>query len=207
MEAERVKQDERPFLKNLLIRVLDKFIPRLLEVPDLDRMAGRKIYNAKVVVPLGQELQTKKAEVTVGNLTDKEGNLTGIFLLGIQQEEGGNDRVFVCITKQDGIMPVLFFKRGLARAMAKIPGRTLHFWKVTDTENEPQITELVDPRVQLWDITKEKLPADIRGSIGEGGANIQAIIEAAVSVGYRIYISNQGSWARGPLPIPGWIEA
>lgn len=206
LESESRQSPERS-LRNVLREAVNVVIEKLFATPDLNKMTDKRICDAKVVIPDGDELQTKKAEVTLGNLTDKEGNLIGIFLLGIQQEKGGDDRIFVCITKQEDRIPVLYFRLGLTKFMAGLPGRTLHFWQVPNVNGELQVTELVDPRVQLWKITTETLPEDIRESIREGSIDIQAVIKAADKGGYRIYISNQGSWKRGPLPVPGWIDA
>ena len=188
-------------IKEKLFHALEMGISSFL-VPDVSQRQA--IPYATVYL---EQDETYTGKIVLGNMEDPK---QGFFLLGIQEEEGRNDRVFVCITpaNQKDETPVAYFRGPLSRILSKIKNRTSYFWPIVKHEWETgtvqEQIDLKNPPKQLWDITKDRLPQDLQDAYEGGTLNIKHLIELAYEKGYQVYMSNQGSRMRGPLPIPGW---
>lgn len=138
----------------------------------------------------------------------------GFFLLGMLPEKGMDDRILICITpeNQQSKLPVIYFEGFLSSIFSKLRNRTSYNWPIVKDEwsnaiVQRQTLNLKNPPKQLWDITKDKLPQNLQEAYENGDLDISELIRSAYKNGYQVYLSNQGSILRGPLPIPGWRDA
>ncbi len=204
MSCEQSETASLPFSVRLELFITNTLFPRLFTTFDCTLRVTFK--QQRVINPNEQVITTY---FTTGNLMDPR---DGFFFLARKEESGLNDRIIFFITRQKDILPALLYSNSPSLLLSKLPGRTTFFTLFTaktwiDANLQEQRTDLSNPAIQLWDIKPDSLPEELKPAFENGKLNISKLIELAYQNGFYVYISNQGSFLRGPLPIPGWIAA
>jgi len=190
-----MKERLREFIASILL-------PRFFAVPDCTEI--RTLSQVSVTNSENRHVIT---DFITGNLQDQK---EGFFILATKKETRSDDRIYFCITRINK-PPALLYDSPISNFFSRLPGRTTYFTKFTESNwDDPNLKEqrssLSNTRIQLWDIKPDLIPEELKSAFENGELNISKLIDLAYEDGYHVYIANQGSFLRGPLPIPGWIE-